>query len=230
MIGDQIKARAEVDRIRFISAEETWETYKAEKLTPELAATFGDDNPLQDSASYEVYLNEVEKQAELVTYIRGIEGVRQVNSSQSLADTLSGFNLLLGYISATIIIILLGVAVFLISTTVSTGITARREEIAIMQLFGAADGFIKGPFLVEGILIGLVGAIVPLIVLYSLYYRIIAFVTEKFDNIFSKLNFLDVNTVFETLIPVSLLIGVGIGLIGSYLTVRRYLRKAAEGL
>lgn len=224
-IGEKITARSEVDRINYISAEETWEKYKEERLTPELAETFGNDNPLENSASFEVFFTEVEKQSEVVAFIEGIDGVRQVNDSQSLADTLSGFNKLVGYISAAIIIILLGVAAFLISTTVSTGISVRKEEISIMQLIGAADFFIKGPFIVEGIIIGLAGAILPLTVLYGVYYKVIAYVTEKFDNIFRKLTFLDVHMVFKTLIPVSLVIGVGIGFIGSYLTVRRHLRK-----
>lgn len=229
-IGEEIKAKEEVDSINFISAEDTWEKYKEERLSPELAETFGDDNPLADSASFEVYVKEVEQQSAVVDYIEGLEGVRQVNDTQALADMLSGFNKLVGYISAAIIIILLGVAAFLISTTVSTGISVRKEEISIMQLIGAADFFIKGPFIVEGIIIGLVGAIVPLAVLYGIYYKVIAYVTDKFDNIFRTLSFLDVHTVFKTLVPVSLIIGVGIGFIGSYLTVRRHLRKGMSGV
>ena len=228
-IGEEITVREDVDRLVYLSADEAWEQYKEEKLAPGLAATFGNDNPLENSASFAVYLKAVEKQAEVVAYIEALDGVRQVNDSQSFADMLSGFNRLVGYISAAIIIILLGVAAFLISTTVSTGISVRKEEIGIMQLIGAADAFIKGPFIVEGVVIGLAGAVLPLAVLYAIYHRVIAFITDRFDNIFSRMEFLDIHTVFQTLIPVSLIIGVGIGFIGSYLTVRRHLRKGLIG-
>ncbi|MFW5632338.1 MAG: FtsX-like permease family protein, partial [Acetivibrio ethanolgignens] len=138
--------------------------------------------------------------------------------------SLSSFNILVGYISAAIIIILLAVAVFLISTTVATGISVRKDEISIMRLIGATDYFIRAPFIVEGILIGLTGAAAPLIVLYFIYNKVIYYVQDKFGILSNILTFLDVDVIFKNLIPISLGIGVGIGFIGSYLTVRKHLR------
>lgn len=225
-IGDMLAARPEVEKIEFVSAEEAWERFKEDNFHGEenLEASFGDDNPLADSASYEIYLNDISKQSEFVKYAENIEGVRQVNSSDTMAESLSNFNVLVGYISAAIIIILLAVAVFLISTTVATGISVRKDEIAIMRLIGATDYFIRAPFIVEGVLIGFTGALAPLIVLYFIYNKVIHYVQDKFGVLSNILTFLDVNTVFKNLIPISLCIGIGIGFIGSYLTVKKHLR------
>lgn len=225
-IGDMLKARPEVEKINFISAEEAWERFKEENFQGEenLEASFGEDNPLADSASYEIYLNDISKQSEFVKYAEGIEGVRQVHSSDTTAESLSSFNVLVGYISAAIIIILLSVAVFLISTTVATGISVRKDEISIMRLIGATDYFIRAPFIVEGILIGFTGAIAPLVVLYFIYNKVIHYVQDKFGVLSNILTFLDVNTIFRSLVPVSLCIGIGIGFIGSYMTVKKHLK------
>lgn len=225
-IGDKIKLRAEVKEINFISAEEAWEEFKQEyfKGEADLTDTFANDNPLANSASYEIYLNDVSMQASLVKYIKAIEGVRQVNSSDATATSLSNINILVGYISAAILIILIAVSIFLISTTVTMGISIRKDEIAIMKLIGATDFFIRSPFIVEGVLIGLIGAILPLVGLYFIYNRAISYISEKFNVLSGILTFLDVNLVFSSLIPISLLIGVGIGFFGSFLTVRKHLR------
>lgn len=224
-IGSEIKKRPEVSRIQFISAEQAWENFKKEYFDDEkdLEDSFANDNPLKDSASYEIYLNDVSMQKSLVRYIENINGVRQVNSSDTTAKSLSNINVLVGYISAAIIFILLAVAVFLISTTVTMGISVRKDEIAIMRLIGATDFFIRAPFVVEGVIIGFTGAAIPLIILYFIYNKTIHYINEKFHVLSGILTFLNVNTVFATLIPISLLIGMGIGFFGSYLTVRRHL-------
>ena len=223
-IGDEIKERPEVTSVEYISAEETWENYKEKYLSEDLAESFGNDNPLADSASFSVYVNDISKQKSLVTYIQNLDGVRQVNHSDSIADTFKSFNALVGYISAAIIIILFSVAIFLISTTVTTGIAIRREEISIMKLIGARDSFIRAPFIVEGVIIGLIGALLPMGVLYFIYHKVITYITEKYINIFHAFSFLKVEDVFSTLVPISLIIGIGIGFIGSYMTVRRQLK------
>ena len=224
-IGDKIKLRAEVAKCEYISAEEAWENYKNTKLNEEQIASFGEDNPLKDSNNYVVYLNDVEMQDSLVKYISNIPGVRQVNDSEAIADLFSGFNKGVGYVSAGIIIILLGVAVFLISTTVTMGISIRKQEISIMKLIGATDFFIRAPFIVEGIIIGFIGSSIPLIFLYVLYYKIINYIMESFNSPFGSFEFISTNEIFKTLIPVSLLIGVGIGFLGSFFTLGKELRK-----
>ena len=225
-IGDRIKERPEVSAYNFKSAEDAWAEFSQIYFegNEELAEGFGDDNPLQKSESYEIYLNDVSMQDTLVAYLENLDGVREVRRSEIVANTLSDFNRLIGYVSAGIILILLCVAVFLISNTVTVGIAVRKEEIGIMTLIGATDYFVRAPFVVEGILIGLIGSAIPLVLLYGMYSRLIVYIMEKFNFLSSLMKFLPVHTVFRTLTPIALLLGVGIGFLGSFMTIRKHLK------
>ena len=225
-IGDMIKKRAEVSNIEYISAEDAWNDFKDIYFdgNEEAASSFANDNPLANCASYEIYMNDISMQSTLVTYLESVDGVREVKQSEVVANTLTDFNKLIGYISVGIILILLCVAVFLISNTITVGISVRREEIGIMKLIGATDYFVRAPFVVEGILIGLIGSAIPLGLLYVLYGKVIVYIADKFKFISSMMNFLPVNQVFHTLVPVALILGVGIGFIGSRFTIRKHLK------
>ena len=170
-VGELIRQRPEVSKIEFESGDEAWEKMKQEYFgdDSEAADGFKDDNPLANSSNLEIYMKDISKQDDLVTYIESLDKVRKVNRSDSVASMLTDFNRLVSYVSVAIIGLLLAVAIFLINNTVAIGISVRREEIGIMRLIGAKNSFIKAPFLIEGILIGLVGAIFPLILLYFLY-------------------------------------------------------------
>lgn len=224
-IGEAIKARDEVDHVEFVSAEEAWKQFAAEnfKDNPDLVESFAGDNPLADSASYQVYVEDLSKQDELANYIREIAGVRLVKQSADTAKSLTNASRLVSYISIAIIVILLAVSVFLIQSTISTGITVRRAEIGIMRLMGASDFFIRAPFIVEGVVIGFVGALIPLIILLISYSSIVQYIKTKFDMISSWMTFLPAGTVFKVLIPTCLVIGIGVGFLGSFFTVRKHL-------
>lgn len=225
-IGDQIAKRAEVSRMEYVSAEDAWNAFKAVYFEgkEDLAQGFSGDNPLANSAHYQIYLSDVSMQNSLVTYLKTIDGVREVKESAKVANTLTDFNHLVGYVSAGIILILLCVAVFLISNTVTVGISVRKEEIAIMKLIGATDYLVRAPFIVEGMFIGLIGATIPLLLLYFMYQKIIVYIADKFNFIGSMINFVPVHTVFKTLIPVAVILSVGIGFLGSRLTIRKHLK------
>lgn len=225
-IGDLIRARAEVSNLEFVSADDAWDSFKQTYFEGnEVAAeSFAGDNPLANDASYSIYMNDISMQQTLVTYLQSVDGIREVKQSAVVANTLTDFNKLIGYVSAGIIIILLGVAVFLISNTITVGISVRREEIGIMKLIGATDYFVRAPFVVEGIVIGLIGAAIPLGILYVLYGRIIDYIGEKFSFISNMMKFLPADEVFHTLVPVALILGVGIGFIGSRITIRKHLK------
>ena len=225
-IGDQIAKRAEVSRMEYVSAEDAWNAFKAVYFEgkEDLAQGFAGDNPLANSAHYQIYLSDVPMQNSLVTYLKTIDGVREVKESAKVANTLTDFNHLVGYVSAGIILILLCVAVFLISNTVTVGISVRKEEIAIMKLIGATDYLVRAPFIVEGMFIGLIGATIPLLLLYFMYQKIIVYIADKFNFIGSMINFVPVHTVFKTLIPVAVILSVGIGFLGSRLTIRKHLK------
>ncbi|MBQ1172361.1 MAG: permease-like cell division protein FtsX [Lachnospiraceae bacterium] len=221
-IGNEIQQRSEVDHINFISADEAWNSFKDEYLG-EYADGFT-ENPLADSANYEIYIKDVSMQASLVSYLEGVEGIRMVNQSEITANTLDGINRLVGYVTVGIIVLLLFVSVFLIGNTVTIGISVRKEEINIMKYIGATDFFVRCPFVIEGMIIGLIGSLVPLGIVYLIYNNVIGFVLNKFTVLSSILNFLTVQEIFRVLLPISLVIGVGIGFIGSFVTVRKHIR------
>ena len=225
-IGDALRDRDDVLKVTYVSADEAWDTFKDEyfRESKDLAEGFKDDNPLAGSDNYEVYMKDVESQKEVVKFAEGLDGVRKVNKSDVVAKTLSSVNKLILYVSAAIILTLLIVTVFLISNTVTIGITVRKEEIAIMKYIGAKDYFVRGPFIVEGILIGLVGAAIPLAGLYVVYDKAIDYIMTRFSILNNILDFMPVWDVYKILLPTGLLLGVGIGFIGSFFTIRKHLK------
>lgn len=221
-IGSLIEKRAEVSRVNFVSADEAWEQFKVDYLG-EYVDGFGEDNPIEGSDNYEVYLSDVSMQENLVVYLESIDGVREVNHSEITANTLSGMNKLIGYVSVGIIVILLAVSIFLISNTVTVGISVRKDEISIMKYIGATDFFVRAPFVIEGMLIGAIGAGIPLGILYVVYENVVQYVQGRFPMLTELLKFLTTDQVFSILIPVSLMIGIGIGFLGSFSTVRKHI-------
>ncbi len=221
-IGDLIRLRTEVADVKYVSANEAWSWYK-EKYLEGHEEGFP-TNPLEKYDNYEVYLNDVSMYDSLVTYLMSVEGVRYVRRSDVVAEALSGGNLLIAYVSLGIIGILLAVSVFLISNTVTIGISVRQEEINIMKYIGATDFFVRAPFVIEGMLIGAVGAGIPLGLIYLLYNKVVLQVGTAFPALSEMLSFLPVKDIFDVLTPVSLGIGIGIGFLGSFTTVRKHLR------
>ena len=224
-IKEDIRLRVEVADVVYISAQEAWENYKTESLNEELTQTFGTDNPLADSASLEVSLNDVTMQQNLVRYVKSLEDVRKVNHSESIAEAFAGIKMLAWVISVGLIAILVAVAVFLIRTTISTGINVRREEISIMSIIGATDFFIRAPFVVEGMLIGILGSVLPLGLLYFLYGEVVLTLRGQFESIFTSMNFLERNVIMRQFVPVALAFSLGIGVLASYVTAKRQIRK-----
>lgn len=240
-IGEQLEFRDDVSEVKYVSADDAWAEFQKEYFgdNPELAEGFKDDNPLAGSDNYEVYMKTVKgddkdliakskslsaTQQDLVKFAQSLDGVRQVNKSDVVANTLSSVNMLVAYVSIAIIAILLGVSIFLISNTVTTGITVRKEEIAIMKYIGAKDFVVRSPFVIEGLIIGLFGAVIPLALLYFLYDKAVVYIMEKFSILKNIITFLPVGNVYIYLLPIGLAMGIGIGFLGSYFTVRKHLR------
>ena len=212
---------------KYVSADETWENFAKQYFEGKEEYKDGfkpNDNPLATSAHYEVYVYQVETQDALAEYIRSLDGVREVKQAEGATTTLTTMNRVIGYVSIAIILILLAVSVFLISNTVTIGISVRKEEIGIMKLIGATNLFVRAPFLIEGILIGLVGAAIPLGLLYVVYNRVISYVMTEFSVLSNFMAFMPVSAVFRILLPVGLILGMGIGLVGSIFTIRKHLK------
>ncbi len=209
-LRDLLILRDEVDHVEYTSADEAWESFAVEIGITEYMDSFT-DNPLADSASLTIYLSDVNMQADLVSYLESQEIVRRVNKSEIAATTLGSLNSLVGIASMAIIGILFLVSVFLINNTITIGISIRSEEINIMKYIGATDFFVRFPFIVEGVLIGLIGSVIPLTGLYFVYNNVILAIVTRFTSLSTLLGFLDVSDVFQRLAPLSVAIGVGIG-------------------
>ena len=203
-IGDEIRSRDEVKEVKYVSAEEAWENFKKEyfKGVEDLAEGFADDNPLAGSASYEIYLKDIDMQDDMVAWLGTVQGL----------------------LSAVIIAILLAVAIFLISNTITTAAAFRREENRIMRLIGATNFMIRAPFVVQGVMIGLVGALIPLAITYFLYRQAVVYMMERFDILSNLIEFIPIQSIFPSMVAVAMALGVGIGFVGSFFTIRRHLK------
>ena len=241
-IGDSLLARPNVSHIRYVSGEEAWEDFRYIYFrdNPELAEGFRDSNPLINSNHFQVYLiasdleddivigpgmgDISEVQREVVEFAEGLPGVRLVNRSDLIAGFLGSFNVLVGWVSLAIILILFVVSIFLISNSVTMGINVRKEEINIMKYIGAKDFVVRAPFVLEGLILGLIGAAIPLGILYFLYGQATSYIMNRLAILSNLLNFLQASVIFTYLLPIGLGMGVLIGFVGSFFTVRKHLR------
>ena len=224
--GELIGGRPEIRKMEYVSVEEAWESFKQEYFAGHeaLAEGFADDNPLAGSASFVLYLKDIEQQDKLVAYLESLDGVRQVNYSHTTAAGFSSFNRMLSLLSLVIIGVLLAVAVFLINNTISVAAAFRKQESQIMRLIGATNFMIRAPFIVEGVLIGLIGAVIPLAGMYVLYTRTVVYLMERFHILSNMLYFIPIGEIYPLMVLVALVLGVGIGFFGSFFTIRRYLK------
>ena len=218
--------QALIKDMHYISAEEAWESFKTEYFgdNSNLAAGFAEDNPLAGSASYEIFLHDIEEQDSMVEYLESLDGIRKVNYSNSAAAGLASFNKILALLFGVIIAMLLAVAVFLISNTITVAAAFRKNENKIMRLIGATNFMIRAPFVVEGTLLGLIGAVLPLSVMYFLYEKTVEFVMSRFQRLSGIIRFLPIGEIYPMMIGVSLVLGGGLGFIVSFMTIRKHLR------
>lgn len=222
----KMEKRAEVYRVEYISAAEAWESFKNQYFDQreELLTGFGEDNPLAESASLQISLADISKQGTLVQVLKAENIVRYVRETRDVTYVVEAVNKLVTYISVGLLTILILLALFLISNTIRLAVTLRNEEIGIMRYIGARNMMIRGPFLVEGILIGLIGASIPLILFYYVYPDVVIQIQKSYAILSDYLIFLSRDRILQTLIPIALLSGAGIGYLGSRFTVGKYLK------
>ncbi len=223
-IGDEILAMENVREIELYTKEQMLEEVKLTIFAdnPELVESFdNEDNPFSDS--YKIVLEDIMLASETATSLEDIENIETVTNKQDVVNMVVSISETVQNATLVIMLLLLLVAVVIISNTVRLTVFNRRKEIGIMKYIGATDFFVRAPFVLEGMLIGLAGAAVPLLMIHSLYNKVLTYVTERFTMLTSILNFLSVEEIFKLLLPVSLIVGVGIGFLGSIVTVRKHL-------
>lgn len=225
-VGEGIKAWPQVKEAHYVSAEEAWESFKTEYFEgmEELAEGFAEDNPLAGSASYEIFLNDISLQDQTVEQLKGLEGVRKVRYSSAAAAGLTSAGKMAGALSAVIIGVLLAVASFLISNTISVAAAFRRQENEIMRFIGATNYMIRAPFVVEGLLLGALGAVIPLGGMYILYQKTVSYVNERYQILTGLVEPIRLEVIFPYMAAAAGILGLGIGFFVSFATIHRHLK------
>ena len=177
-----------------------------------------DMNPIRHR--FVVQLRDVSQMRETIRELEDLTGVAAVNAEVGITDFILSIRSVVNAVSLSLIAMLLGVSVFIISNTVKLATFDRREEIGIMRIVGATNTFIRWPFVVEGFLLGLMGALLAFFVQWTVYNYMSVRVTGVIP-IFSLAPFGDI-LIF--VLPVFLLFGFVVGVLGSVLTIRRFLR------
>ncbi len=178
------------------------------------------DNPLPNS--YIIKLKDIQYANGIVNKVKDMDGVEKVTYYQGIIDKLLVFANYIRFGGLTVIGVLVFVSVFIISNTIKLTVTSRKREINIMKYVGATNNYIRGPFIIEGILFGLLGAVVSILIVYYGYGYLFESVNEKLYSLFTfyliepKYIFSDIAIMFAT-------IGVGIGALGSLVSLKRFL-------
>lgn len=214
-----IEKIANVEECTFVPKEEAFDAYL--EMMGEDAYIMEDlreDNPLRDE--YRVVMKDVAFHDETVEAIKSISGVGSTNSEKEISDRLIQIKTVVNAVSYALVALLGAVSIFIISNTIKLAMFARKEEIAIMKMVGATDGFIRAPFMIEGMTLGLMGGIVALLAEWGVY----GFITEKLVASSGLFTMVDWSLLWQGLLPLMLGSGVIIGILGSTLTIRKFLR------
>ncbi|MDR0671629.1 MAG: permease-like cell division protein FtsX [Oscillospiraceae bacterium] len=222
-VGTRINRLDNVDISTFVSKDEAL-TQFGERLNEEYSALIEGlerDNPLRHR--YVVRLIDTAQMAETAEQLRGVPGVDQVNARLDITENILLVRGVVNTVSLALIVVLLAVSVFIISNTVKLATFDRREEIAIMRVVGATKRFIRWPFVVEGFLLGLTGAVAAFFLQWSLYASLSRRVTEGLKNI-ALVQMAPFDEILPAVLLVFLLVGFLVGVGGSLLTIRRFMK------
>lgn len=222
-LQENINGLSDVAKVTYISREEAIKSQMERfgKYGKLLEAYSGEKNPL--GASFVVTLTNLEKANEVKTQIEGFENVKNIELRDATINTLLNLANGVRIISAIILVLLIVISVFIIANTIKLTVHARRKEITIMKYVGATNGFIRWPFIVEGVIIGIVAALLSVLLLgigYNFVIQKIA--TSSIANTIS-LSLLTFSDIFGLIIAVYLMLGIGIGTLGSIISMRKYL-------
>ena len=221
-INDELSALDHVESVSYTSPEDALNDLKESWDAEEILSGFDEsNNPL--SSSFEVSLDDIAYQGEVVNKIEQIDGVRNIRSSESETQVLVKISNFLSVFGSVLIIVLAAISVVIITNTIKLSVFTRRTEISIMKYVGATDGFIRWPFVIEGIIIGIVGAAIPIIIAWPLYNKLVDVIYAQIPMINSLVSFRFGIDIFSILLPVSLVFGALLGVIGSTISLRKHL-------
>lgn len=223
-LGEQIKELDYVAKTEFVSKEQAYNIVK-EKYGDYGRFLEGytiEKNPFK--VSYVVTLTDLSKSEEVKTQIEKFENVNNIEMRDKTINALVSIANGIRWISAGILVLLIVISIFIIANTIKLTVHARRKEISIMKYVGATNSFIRWPFIVEGILIGIVSAMISILILGVSYNLIVGKIMESSVTSMINITLLQFSDIFGLVVAVYLGLGIGIGCIGSAISMRKYLK------
>lgn len=221
-IGNEISEIGGVDTVEFESKQQALESMKQDFDDQEIFEGLEYDNPLRDK--YKVSIKNLQNRNEIETVIKSIDGVSEIKSSVETAETLVRITKYVNWISIWIYILLMIVSVTIITNTIRLAVYARRKEINIMKFIGATNWFIRWPFVIEGIIIGVIASAITIAVAWPTYNYFAQTVINIFKNSGATMfKPRPVNEVVLLLAGSSAGLGILSGVIGSLISVRKHL-------
>lgn len=220
-IEAEIHAIPEVAEVLYISKEEALKSFAIAQENDALFETFQEDNPLP--ASYEIKVNEIEQQVQVVRTLQSIPEL-QVEYFENETNMFLNINQSIQVVSMIVIVCLLVIALLLITNTIRLTVYVRKREISIMKYIGATDMFIRLPFIIEGVLIGAIGCLIPIWLIRSGYELLTDFMSSALGNLLGGIALYPTEVIMQDLVPLFMALGIGIGILGSAYAIRKHLK------
>jgi len=220
-VGTEIEKVSGVSHIEFESREDALQTMKENWGDQGYLLDTLENNPLPNS--YIVYFEDIQMSLGAVEIIEEISGVDEVKYYQEIIDNLVSIADFIQLIGFFLILILGFIAIFIISNTIKLTLNARRQEINIMKYVGATNWFIRWPFILEGVFLGLIGSLIALVVVYFGYDYAYNFIYSRFYTLFAEY-ILSVDVMIDEIRWIFVTLGIGVGVLGSLMSIRKHLR------
>lgn len=219
-LQNKIEAMPNVAEVTYISKEEALKSFSEENSNQSLFTMFQQDNPLP--ASFEITTTEIDDQPKLIQELNNMEGIEETIYFQNETASFIHIRNTINYVCLGIMACLIIVGLLLMSNTIKLTVYVRRREINIMKYVGATDAFIQVPFLIEGGLIGFLGALIS-IVIVTLTYDQVREKAVTMTGVLGELSLLPTADIIHSLMPMYFGLGIGIGLIGSAFAIHKHL-------
>lgn len=218
-IGSKLSEIPGVKEARLYTKEERFSNYKDSIYAgqTEVIDTLKEDNPLRDA--YILELKDIEMANSVAEAAGKVEGVEEVKNSQYIFRKIISITRGIRHASIWLVAILAIISVFIISNTIKLGMFSRRKEINIMKFVGATNWFIRLPFMIEGMLLGIIGAAVSAVIIILSYEAVL----PNLEEFMGTLKLLPTSDVIYMVIWSFLALGAGIGILGSYMSIRKHL-------
>lgn len=222
-ISNEIKAIPHVKQVTYTSPDDALTELQDEWSMDGILNGFsGENNPL--SSSFEISLEGVEYQTDVTKALTAIDGIDNVRDAHTETEILLKVNNVMQITGVLVIAILAVISVVIIMNTIKISVYTRRNEINIMKYVGATDWFIRWPFIIEGMLIGIIGSVIPMLISWPVYSKIVDILYTSLPVIKNMISFRYSIEIFSVLIPVSIVSGILLGVIGSVTSIRKHLR------